>query len=330
MISDIDECVKSSTCRVFADDTKMSKEISSKADGDDLQPDLNSVYTWGEKNEMKFNNTKFQCIRYGNNDLLTQLLYTAPDGSEIPPEEHVKDLGVIMSRDLTFTEHIQTRVTKCRSLMGWIFRTFITRDAAPMMIIYKALVLPRIDYCSQLYFSSSQLEMALESIQRHFTSRLSEVQDQDYWNRLSSLGLYSIQRRNERYMIIYVWKILEGLAPNLSNNTIKPVYSDRRGRQCSIPHLPRSNCPQRVKTVRDQSFGIKGPQLFNVIPKVIRNLSDVTIDQFKRQLDKFLRSVPDEPSVPGYVARRAVPSNSLRDLVPYQSRTMYGSCTQRP
>ena len=32
----------------------------------------------------------------------------------------------------------------------------------------------------------------------------------------SVLKLYSLQRRRERYIIIYVWKILEGLVPNLS------------------------------------------------------------------------------------------------------------------
>ena len=34
--------------------------------------------------------------------------------------------------------------------------------------------------------------------------------------RVTVLKLYSLQRIRERYIIIYVWKILEGLAPNLS------------------------------------------------------------------------------------------------------------------
>ena len=228
------------------------------------------------------------------------------------------------------TEHIQSRVTKCRSLIGWIFRTFITRDSAPMLTIYKALVLPRIDYCSQLYFSTTQLEMALESIQRSFTSRLTNVKDQDYWSRLISLKMYSIQRRNERYMIMYVWKILEGLAPNLSTNTITPAYNERRGRYCLVPSLVKNKCSAKIKSLREQSFGVKGPQLFNVLPREIRNLSDVSKDLFKHRLDKFLGTLADEPSVPGYVAKRAAPSNSLRDLVPYANRMMYGSCTQRP
>ena len=39
----------------------------------------------------------------------------------------------------------------------------------------------------------------------------------DYSERLVFLKLHSLQRRRERYCIIYVWKIIEGLVPNFSN-----------------------------------------------------------------------------------------------------------------
>ena len=57
-----------------------------------------------------------------------------------------------------------------------------------------------------------------------------------YHERLKSLGLYSLQRRRERYCIIYVWKIIEGLAPNFSN-PITSTFSGRRGRSCVISHV---------------------------------------------------------------------------------------------
>jgi len=37
-------------------------------------------------------------------------------------------------------------------------------------------------------------------------------------------------------------------------------------------------------------------------------------DVFKRNLDNFLRLLPDEPRVPGYTARRRTDSNGLLDL----------------
>lgn len=57
----------------------------------------------------------------------------------------------------------------------------------------------------------------LEQVQRLFTRRL--VGDSiNYWERLKHLRLYSLQRRRERYIAIYVWKILEGMVPNPTHN----------------------------------------------------------------------------------------------------------------
>ena len=46
---------------------------------------------------------------------------------------------------------------------------------------------------------------------------------------------YSLQKRRHRYSFIYVWKIVEGLVPNLSD-PITCSLSDRRGRTCIVYH----------------------------------------------------------------------------------------------
>ena len=76
----------------------------------------------------------------------------------------------------------------------------------------------------------------LEKIQRSFAKHITGMQSLEYSERLVSLKLYSLQRRRERYCIIYVWKIIEGLVPIFS----KPIvcsYSERRGRSCIISHV---------------------------------------------------------------------------------------------
>ena len=47
---------------------------------------------------------------------------------------------------------------------------------------------------------------AIEAIQRTFTYKITEVQHLGYLGRLHELKLYSLQRRRERYIIIYIWK----------------------------------------------------------------------------------------------------------------------------
>ena len=76
----------------------------------------------------------------------------------------------------------------------------------------------------------------VEKIHRSFTRFISGMTNLSYPERLTVLKLYSLQRRRERYIIIYVWKILEGLVPNL----FPPICTkelDRRGRTCITSHI---------------------------------------------------------------------------------------------
>ena len=254
-------------------------------------------------------------MRYGDTTNL-EYDYTTPSGNIIPKEETIKDLGVHMSRNLTFTDHTEIIGARCRSLSGWILRTFETRQTAPMLKLYNSLLIPRIDYCSQLCSPQQNQEWnILESIQRRFTHRINDVRDLDYWSRLKTLRLYSLQRRAERYKIIYLYKIIENLAPNLSNNKIQTRNSDRRGRYCLVPTII-NKCPARIKTLRENSFSIQGPKLFNSLPKSIRNITGVSVDTFKKHLDKFLSQIPDQPGIPGYAGQRAAATNSLADQIP--------------
>ena len=51
--------------------------------------------------------------------------------------------------------------------------------------------------------------------------------------------------------------------------------------------------------MRDASFHIEGPKLFNSIPKVVRDCTN--LDEMKVLLDLFLATLPDHPKIPGSV-----------------------------
>ena len=82
----------------------------------------------------------------------------------------------------------------------------------------------------------------------------------------------------------------------MPNCVLELHQSDSRGRQVAIPALKGS---QAVKKLREQSFQVSGPRLFNCLPQSIRNISRVPGDTFKEQLDLFLTKIPDEPNVEG-------------------------------
>ena len=122
--------------------------------------------------------------------------------------------------------------------------------------------------------------------------------------RLRKLKLNSLQRRFERYKVIYVWKTIEGLVPE-SDVTLAPE-DERKGRVCLIPPLK-----PKERTKREESFQVSGPRLFNCMPKHLRNMKNCQLEEFKEKLDEFLNQVPDEPKIGGLMPMNFQQSNSL-------------------
>ena len=82
---------------------------------------------------------------------------------------------------------------------------------------------------------------------------------------------------------------------------------------------------QAVRNLREQSFIVQGPKLFNSLPKIIRSITKVYVGAFKAHLDKFLQMLPDEPNVGGLTPSAcnifsAAPSNSILDQVRMSNR----------
>ena len=98
-------------------------------------------------------------------------------------------------------------------------------------------------------------------------------------------------------------------------------FSDRRGRLCIIPPVSKHQCPSAVKNAREASLAIRGPRLYNSLPKYLRNITGVSVESFKRRLDKYLLQLPDEPSVDGYYGMRSSNSNSIIDIQPQMRAT---------
>ena len=324
LIGDIDKEVVHAFLSSFADDTRVGCGIESDEDVKLLQQDLEAVYRWATTNNMMFNSDKFELVRYrskkaANNSTLN---YTSNDDKVIEEKEVLTDLGITMSNDATFDQHILSMREKIMKKTGWALRTFRTRERLPMMTIWKSLVMPYHDYCSQLWSPiKTGMIQSIELLQRSFISKIRGLNQLSYWEQLKSLKLYSLERRRERYIIIYVWQILEGLAPNIETTSIQTSSNigDRRGRLCRVPAVSR-RAPRSVQAIRAAFLGVRGAFLFNALPLKLRNMTDCHKDKFKMALDKYLSTVPDEPLIPGYTAQRRCESNSLLDWAPALQR----------
>ena len=218
-----------------------------------------------------------------------------------------------MTNDATFSNHVEHVCSKVRQKSSWVLRTFSSRQTWFLKYMWKSLVQCHIDYCSQLYLPCKPADMSkIENLQKIFTKKIPEVKNLDYWQRLKFLKMLSQERRMERYRALYVWKILECLTPNCGLETMK---SERRGREVVIKP---ARGKQSIQTLRENSFQVNGAKVFNSLPKKIRNLTNIPLEEFKSKLDSYLETLPDEPQLPNYTPSTcnqvtAKPSNSIVD-----------------
>ena len=118
-IGDITEEVKADV-KLFVDDAKVKNKIKDEEDVEALQKDLDRLYKWEEDNQMKFNGSKFQLLRYGpDEDIKSDTVYfTGQMENIIEQFFSLKDLGVIMSDSAKFEDHIDKVVKKVRQKIG--------------------------------------------------------------------------------------------------------------------------------------------------------------------------------------------------------------------
>ena len=172
----------------------------------------------------------------------------------------------------------------------------------------------KLDYCSQLWSPGDQASInKIEAVQHHLLNRIKDKRliGLNYWEKLKELKLYSQERRRERYQVIFLWKISQGLVSGYDVNFTSG--GTRRGRMI-IPNPVDKSSPSVVRRARENSLGVKGAKLFNLLPEGIRTINTEHVDLFKNHLDVFLASIPDEPTMTGL--GRAAESNSLLHQLP--------------
>ena len=120
-------------------------------------------------------------------------------------------------------------------------------------------------------------------------------------------------------MILYLYKVMIGLAPNPGFERIP--YNERTGLKFEVKRS--RGAAKWVQDLRNASFFSVAPTIFNQLPFELRNFaipevpSKKNVEKYKEGLDEYLWNVPDQPDIPGVQNRRAAESNSLVHQIRY-------------
>ena len=308
-INDLINILENCTLLTFADDTKIVSRVSTVADTQNLQTNLNKIISWSETNNMELNHNKFDLISHKpssvneNIQLFKSLpfhdqffTYYASNNTPIYSSEVVRDLGLFIDNKLNWNKHISTIVQKSKQLCGWICSVFYSRESDVMLTLFRSLIRTRLEYCCEIWNPHLLKDIRrIEQVQRSFTVKINGMREIDYWSRLEKLKIRSLQRRREKQIILHVWKILNNVYPNSINLEFKETQRPKAIRAILNP-LPRIR--GRTLTLYESSFIINSVKLWRILPPKLTYIDD--LNKFKLELDKFLNTIPDKPPLPNY------------------------------
>ena len=186
-----------------------------------------------------------------------------------------------------------------------------------MRILFRSLIQPHLDYCSIIWapVSNKGELLAMEGPLRSYTKKAYDTAHLNYWERLSVFRLSSIQRRVQRYKILYIWKMRNGLVPDCG---LVPASNNGTRSMESYQTRPIRAKYDGIKTKLKDSLFCHGVSLYNCLPLQLREF-DGELSEFKLHLDRFLKKLPDQPEIPGLIPDAVdiyeKPSNCIIDWV---------------
>ena len=83
--------------------------------------------------------------------ILTQVYQEVSDGNKLYPSKVVKDLGVMVLADLSWSTNITLISERARKVTAWVLSAFKTRNKVTMLNLYKSLIRSYLEYCCPLW-----------------------------------------------------------------------------------------------------------------------------------------------------------------------------------
>ena len=123
-----------------------------------------------------------------------------------------KDLGVHVDSHLNYAQHTCQATNKGNMLLAVIRRTCEYLDEESLMLLYKGLVRPAVEYGVVVWAPRLQRDIeAIESVQRRATRLVPGLKELSYPDRLRRLKLPTLSYRRHRGDMIHTYKYACGI-----------------------------------------------------------------------------------------------------------------------
>ena len=218
MVNDI--CKKLEDCTIwFADDAKMFWNCKNEEEAAKLQSFLNTLYLWTLENKLKFSIKKCFVIKIGKKQS-ERKYYLGHE--EIQECNETVDLGITVSKNGQFNEHVSKKAKKCSQLAGIFLRNFKMRDFKCAKLFYQSLLQSSMLYGCEAWWQGSDKIM-------HLTGNMYK----NFWMRAKGFvprgQILSPEQYSRKMDLKLAYKILNGVTKGALRDKLLTTTSKTRG-----------------------------------------------------------------------------------------------------
>ena len=281
----IDDLIKliTSTCHhttvyAFADDIKLVS-----TDADNMQMALNVVSSWIKNWQLNLNAAKSEHLTLRQKNTVDLFINNQP----IMNVCTVKDLGVLIASNFSWTGYINQIRAKANALSHNILRIFSTTNCWLLVNLFQTYVRPLLEYNTSSWSPHLQANIrAVESVQRTFTRRLCQrcnIPFTSYLDRLTKLNLESLEVRRCKQDLILLFKILHKLVDVDFDSFFQINNFSGYGLRRHQFHINRQKVAKTA--ARNNFFTYRVIKYWNMLPDNI--VTSPTLQSFKFRLKRW-------------------------------------------
>ena len=269
----------SSRVRLFADDTVMYLTIRSTRDGNTLQSDLQKLGEWERTWQMEFHPGKCQVLSITRNKNIIKHEYSL-HGNKLEHVDTAKYLGVTLSHDLRWNQHITNITNKANRSLGFLRRNLQINNPQLKATAYKTLVRPSVEYAASVWdpytiTNIRKIEMVQRRAARFTLNRFRNRSSVS--SMIEQLGWTSLEERRKHQRLTMLYKIRNGLVAVDGTQYLTSVQRPTRHN-----HDQALIVPQSSTDYHRFSFFPRTVREWNALPAATVNAS--SLNMFRRRI----------------------------------------------
>ena len=305
-INDMFDCITDGTnIALYADDTKIWREIIYSHDHFAIQNDIDNLYNWSVKNKMNFHPSKCKALTVTKQyNILHNLPFTVfqykLNGTFIDYVKSQVDLGVTVNDKLNWGEHCDKLIDKTNSQLGLLMRTcHFTTNKKQKKTFYLTIVRSIFEHCSVIWRPKSSNQISkFDAIQKRAVKWIhgqyfQHYSDSDYLIKQTELKIMPIKLKFYQNDLIMFYKIVNSLVPiNLPEHFTFLDSEQLRYTRRTAQVIDKKDITQIVCSIKASSesfkncFFYRSMKLWNFLPFELRQ--EPRLSTFKAKLSRLL------------------------------------------